>query len=1439
METKGTTQIQRQPVAILTQQSTLLQRSCACGQHTVAGGECKACRKSRESGGEHAAVVPIPFSHTPRSNQNRDDSPEHVSSPGESRFAHDFSQTAVQTSPTPKPTIQAKLEVNQPGDAFEQEADEVAEQVTQHPLLEPDSRRRNVPPSLIAHENGDMLHALKQQTAIPLSQHVRQRVEPVFGVDLGHVRVHTDPTAHAAAKTLRAKAFTHQNHIWLGTNQDADSLELMAHEATHVVQQSANPTLQSAVQRKDNGDSTEDEQPTEDKEKEQKKAQQKTLDTLQPGTETASPAQSLVSSDAPQPISPEAQKAAARSSSVQAKVEQHTQQSAKAITSSLSGENGQGTTLLTDSQDGKQVEQTKDKHAFVAPVASQTLEKPALVTNHTNTIQRPVPTSALTTLPRLLSPSPATPITDSSQGVQDSNLTETSSTTQGLAASAQHVLPTFTPNVVAGIPATISTAEKASPDKEENEKQQKEIYGGSATPGPGAGAPNEEAPRGNAIRPYLPKREPTFEEFFTMLEAGHTIEQDRMEAQRRLAILQGEAEKEKAAILQVAETQKTQITTDVEAHITSVQTAVKTQTAAIHTHFATNRSALRNLIAQEKVALEKQVTTEIDKIEGKDGVSTKNIDEFEKQLLDRQRDMTNFSENESKQPPIIANEEGERATKELEKTALEAEKVGEDEAKRYPGEEDPKPAQRQAARELANQSAADIREKKAPLMDDMRIRANNFTGNYMDYAKTVNVRITETGTTTTPVLKDLASNTIKLLRDSKIATLKVLDDRLRADLQVLSTAEAQAVTRIKTSGEQTIRELRASQASATNEVSIATTTLTKKIDDDVQEVSDIIDGEEQPFLPGITDIITATQANMTEVGRAGIEQLNLATSSVTQTHSEAVDAFTQQGDSLVTSANNGADIIRKNAQGAISKVLQARTKQAEDVIKDVDTQQKGMAGAVLTEVDKAAEEAKGKVREINTKFRSDLREAADKSVEEGKKPRVDLEKRVHDAAKEAGEAWYIGLLKAVGEILVGLIIVIVVALVIAGIAAFFGVFLTAWTAMMLAGALLLAIGLVLSTIGRYQQLSTTQGGGLRTLGKALLLGVSDTVGITGIIESYTGKDILTGKRLSSGERTRRGVTGAVSLIMIVLGVRGAIKGPPGGLYTRSPGVPRSWSGFGEGLARAWRGVKTEQGESIGGIRNLALELYNGVRENISDLNKWLKERISGPSNAPEEPGVGPKPERGPNESEDAFKARQLDWLKRRTAQRVYEQTVDRAVDNARLDIKDADNQAWWDRVTKEDAPSVREKRLAFDPDHKGIISDQSINEARVGLLAEEKGIVDGPIRRPTGPGEGEFYDAKGQSWDVKSGPRSGPETVADDLLNGRNILIDREGTMTEAQFRNLMQRLADYLRAEPTGRGKDIIPDLFKRVKPVPPFADIAPPVIPDKPSQEETSKAR
>jgi hypothetical protein len=76
----------------------------------------------------------------------------------------------------------------------------------------------------------------------PLDASTRAAMEPRFGHDFSNVRVHADDRAAESARAVNANAYTAGNHVAFGRGQFAPGTmsgsNLMAHELTHVVQQS-------------------------------------------------------------------------------------------------------------------------------------------------------------------------------------------------------------------------------------------------------------------------------------------------------------------------------------------------------------------------------------------------------------------------------------------------------------------------------------------------------------------------------------------------------------------------------------------------------------------------------------------------------------------------------------------------------------------------------------------------------------------------------------------------------------------------------------------------------------------------------------------------------------------------------------------------------------------------------------------------------------------------------------------------------------------------------------------------------------------------------------------------------------------------------------------------------------------------------------------------
>jgi hypothetical protein len=127
----------------------------------------------------------------------------------------------------------ASLTVSPPGDPREREANRTADAVRAGAgahAVRPPIRRR----SLAASVPGASPAA--SDAGVPIDAGVRDRIEPVLGVDLSAVRVHGDQRSRHTASALSARAFTIGQHIHLGPDAHGSDLGLMAHEAAHTAQ---------------------------------------------------------------------------------------------------------------------------------------------------------------------------------------------------------------------------------------------------------------------------------------------------------------------------------------------------------------------------------------------------------------------------------------------------------------------------------------------------------------------------------------------------------------------------------------------------------------------------------------------------------------------------------------------------------------------------------------------------------------------------------------------------------------------------------------------------------------------------------------------------------------------------------------------------------------------------------------------------------------------------------------------------------------------------------------------------------------------------------------------------------------------------------------------------------------------------------------------------
>lgn len=144
--------------------------------------------------------------------------------------------------------VQPKLAVGRPDDAYELEADRVADRVVAapvHPLgrgIVPQIQRLAAQPgAALASVPASVGRALAG-SGQPLEPALRRNVEQRFGRDFSQVRVHTGAVAARSAREISAQAYTVGRDIVFAEGRfepgTQDGRRLLAHELTHVVQQS-------------------------------------------------------------------------------------------------------------------------------------------------------------------------------------------------------------------------------------------------------------------------------------------------------------------------------------------------------------------------------------------------------------------------------------------------------------------------------------------------------------------------------------------------------------------------------------------------------------------------------------------------------------------------------------------------------------------------------------------------------------------------------------------------------------------------------------------------------------------------------------------------------------------------------------------------------------------------------------------------------------------------------------------------------------------------------------------------------------------------------------------------------------------------------------------------------------------------------------------------
>jgi hypothetical protein len=152
------------------------------------------------------------------------------------------------------PDIQTKLSIGSPNDEYEKEADQVADGIMRMTGESSSIQMKSSSNTSITHASENIAKGISrnEQSGQSLPEGIQMDMGNKIGANFSEVKIHTDSNAIRMNQELGAKAFTHGNNIFFNQTQynpyNTEGKRLLAHELTHVIQQSNNS--QSSISRK-------------------------------------------------------------------------------------------------------------------------------------------------------------------------------------------------------------------------------------------------------------------------------------------------------------------------------------------------------------------------------------------------------------------------------------------------------------------------------------------------------------------------------------------------------------------------------------------------------------------------------------------------------------------------------------------------------------------------------------------------------------------------------------------------------------------------------------------------------------------------------------------------------------------------------------------------------------------------------------------------------------------------------------------------------------------------------------------------------------------------------------------------------------------------------------------------------------------------------------
>jgi hypothetical protein len=843
----------------------------------------------------------------------------------------------------------------------------------------------------------------------------------------------------------------------------------------------------------------------------------------------------------------------------------------------------------------------------------------------------------------------------------------------------------------------------------------------------------------------------------------------------------------RAAALAYSESKAQAIAAKTTAKIQTIIALINGRKAELSAKFAETRTSIMAQVDSRKAAARA------------DG--SKALASLQKEVESKRKGAIDAAEETASQTEKTAQAEADRAINEGNGSIKRVNTTAAEEGKKYGTTAEGKAAAAQAIQQVA-----------AGLLDKIRTNANDQAKKARDTAGKVAQGLRDSGKQLSTQLGGNTAQVEQTIKQSADAAVTRVDTIGKSHLESLKGFEAQALAsldKVRTQavpgiqkagdtaragtlkiGHAVALETDAFKASALQQMTKGGTQVVDKLRQvekstriDKKAVAEAAQGASQPLRQG--------RAQMTRV----LQQKQAAAES----SMASVDAaFGHQIDGAEKQLNGAIGGVATSAAGSLAQ-LQTELHNLFDQALNAaqDAQQKAVAQYV-DGLEHQIGDAKVKWGQERDKVLTGIRTDVDKNIatqqEIEQKATAEFAKAGKEAAEEAEGSVVSGILKGIGKIVLGLVILFALAGLIYAVAAGLAALgicaaIPFAVALVIAAVVLLVVAFVLAVIQRTKEMDSVLPAD-RTLGQCILAGfavvfiaLGDVVGITPIIEGITGKGAITQKELTKEERSEKITEGVLTLLLIFIGGR-AFKGlgdpdpvvdplkgadptvdpskpvdptvdPRKPTDPNKPEPPKDPDlGFENGK-RVMAEEPTADGKHKIKITEDGECLYC---TNCGSLTKEYAIELDDPKNA----DVLTELDNADKMLSPKFKAKRMAEIEEKLAK-------------LRKDNPHPNDPKL--------ARAARIRLLARDPADGLKVSPSSLREAEVAVSLEEGGQVQGPIQRDPS-GAADFIDGNGTHWDVKGLNSHQPKAnggfdlatdtakIDNELGLGENVMVD-------------------------------------------------------------------